>query len=117
MSFLSRLLKGNKKIEEPDSGVTIQRVSRESHHSVSTESENDYVRLGLTADVTEDEKELVSVIASSILAGSKSDVQFKVKSVRGIDMDKINAIAAISAIAAGDYPESVFRLVSIKEVI
>lgn len=120
MSFLSKLLNCNQKtkeIKKTDIGVKIQSISGESAQSVLTEYENEYVRLGLTIDVTEDEKELVSVIASSILAGSESDIQFKVKFVRGIDTDKMNAIAAISAISAGDYPDSVFGLVSIREIV
>jgi hypothetical protein len=44
------------------------------------------------------------------------DSKFRVKSVTGIDTDKEIAAAIVSAVAAGDHPDSHFRLVSITEV-
>lgn len=73
-------------------------------------------KVDFTREITEEEKELVAVIASSIAAGSEPDAKFKIKSIQGIDTDKEIAAAIVSAVLAGDRPDSAFRLVSITEV-
>lgn len=81
------------------------------HNSPPDESEID-----MTLEVSEEEKEIVSLIASAIASGDHPDAKFKVISVKGIDTDKEMAAAIVSAMAAGDHPNSNFRLKSIREI-
>lgn len=64
-------------------------------------------------EVDADEKELVSVIASSILAGDKNDSSWKLKKVLRRNDEKAIVTAIASAILAGDQPESTFKVRSI----
>lgn len=70
----------------------------------------------MTLEVTEEEKELVSVIASAIASGDNPDSSFRIKSIKRIDVDKEIAAAIVAAVAAGDNPNASFRLRSIKEI-
>lgn len=84
-------------------------------NTVDTVSE-DVDSVNFYREVSLEEKELVSVIASAIMAGEKTDSQFVVKEVIGIDTDKEIVAAIVSAIASGDNPDSHFVLKSIEEV-
>lgn len=81
-------------------------------------SEPPYVhpRVDFTMDISEEEKETVSVVASAIAAGSWPDSSFRIKSIRGIDTGREIAAAIVSAVMAGERPDSRFRLVSVTEV-
>ncbi len=72
--------------------------------------------IDFTMDVSEEEKETVSVIASAIAAGSWPDSTFRIRNIRGIDTGREIAAAIVSAVMAGDRPDSQFRLVSVTEV-
>lgn len=76
----------------------------------------DEPKVSFTRDISSEETELATVIASAVAAGSMPDSKFRVKSVTGIDTDKEIAAAIVSAVAAGDHPDSHFRIVSITEV-
>lgn len=65
--------------------------------------------------IDEDLKEIVSIITSAIAAHNNSESQFRVKSIREVDEDKVACAVIASAIMANDVQESKFRLISIKE--
>ena len=67
-------------------------------------------------EVDQEEKELVSVIASSIVAGERSESELRVKNVFLRNEEKAVAVAISSAILAGDCPESTFQLKSITRI-
>lgn len=69
-----------------------------------------------TMEVSEEEKETVSVAATAIAAGSWPDSTFRIRNVRGIDTGREIAVAIVSAVMAGERPDSRFRLVSVTEV-
>lgn len=73
-------------------------------------------KVDFSRNISAEEKEIVAVISSAIVAEGSQDSKFRVKSITGIDMDKEIAAVIISAVAAGDHPNSNFRLVSIKEI-
>lgn len=73
-------------------------------------------RVDFTMEVSEEEKETVSVVASAIAAGSWPDSTFRIRSIRGIDTGREMAAAIVSAVMAGERPDSRFRLVSVTEV-
>lgn len=101
-----------KKKPEPEQKSPVHPQEKQTEQKpVKESSKVDFIR-----EITEEEKELVAVVASSIAAGSHPDAKFKVKSIQGIDTDKEIAAAVVSAVLAGDRPESAFRLVSITEV-
>jgi len=83
---------------------------------VTLEDEDEYVRIGLTRTITDEEREVASVISSAIMAGERPYSQFRIKSVIGIDEDKEAAAVIAAAIAARDYPQAVFKLISVEEV-
>ena len=64
-------------------------------------------------EVDPNEKELVTVIASSILAGDKSDSSWRLKKILLRNDEKAIVTVIASAILAGDKPESTFRVRSI----
>ena len=72
--------------------------------------------LDFTCPVTDEERETVSVIASSILAGDRPDSIIKVRSVTGIDLDKEAAAAIVGAVLSAERSDTVFRLKSITEI-
>lgn len=73
-------------------------------------------KVDFTREISFEEQELVTVIASAVAAGSHPDSAFRVKRVVGIDTEKEVAAVIAAAVAAGGYPDSKFRLVSIKEI-
>lgn len=81
-----------------------------------TEVEDDYIRLGIAYPASAEEKELVSVITSAIMAGDNPDTNVKVKNVYAIDEDKEVAAVMACAIAADDQPSSSFKLKSITQL-
>ena len=76
----------------------------------------DPLNVDMTLEVSDEEKELVALIASAIASGDNPEAEFRVASIKGIDVDKEVAAAIVSAIAAGDNPNSNFILKSIKEI-
>jgi|GEM_PF-2545459 len=75
-----------------------------------------YTRLGLTCEMNAEERELVTVIASAIMAGSQTDTTLKIKQVVKIDKQKEIAAVIAAAIAAQNFPESTFRLIAVNEI-
>lgn len=69
-----------------------------------------------TLPVTEEERELISVIVSSIAAGNYSDSTFQITNVTRIDTDKEIAAAIAAAIATENHPDSQFVLKSIERI-
>ena len=65
---------------------------------------------------SEEEKELVSVIASAIAVGDDPDSNIRVKSIMGIDTEKEIAAGIAAAIAAENYMDSNFILKSIERI-
>ncbi len=63
----------------------------------------------------EEERDIVSIIASAIVSSDLSDATVRVKSVRRVDVDKEAAAVIAAAVMANDSPESTFRLISIEE--
>lgn len=115
MNFLKLIFSNKKEQKNFEENPNVDMYS-ESFKSNKLEYIDDYTKLGLTREVTEEEKEIVSVIASAIFVGDSSGMNVRIKSVVGIDEVKIAAIATISAIATDDHPNSAFRLLSIKEI-
>lgn len=72
--------------------------------------------IDFSCPITDEEHEIVSVIASSILAGDRPDSTIKIKSVTGIDQDKEAAAAIIGAALSVERSNTVFRLKSITEI-
>ena len=77
---------------------------------------DDYVRLGIAKPAGQEEKELVSIITSAIMAGDNPDTHFKIKNVYAIDENKEVAAVVAAAVAAGDKPNSHIRLKSVVEL-
>jgi hypothetical protein len=73
-------------------------------------------RLVFLVPVSEEEKELVSVIASAIAAGDHPDSKIRVKNVMAVDAEKEIVAVIAAALAAEDYPNSHFHLKSIKRI-
>ena len=72
--------------------------------------------LDFSCPVTDEEREIVSVIASSILAGDRPESTVKVRSITGIDLDKEAAAAIVGAVLSAERSDTVFRLKSITEI-
>lgn len=72
--------------------------------------------IDFTLPVNEDEKELVSVIASSIAAGDHPNSSFRVTHIEKIDTDKEIAAAIVAAVMVHDKKDATVRLVSIQEI-
>jgi len=112
MGFFSRLFSTNKSLEQKtDAGLNEQLP-----WNIQSFEEDEYIRTGLTRPITDEEKEIASVIASAIMAGDHLQSQIRVKSVIGIDEGKEAAAVIAAAIAARDYPHAAFKLVSVEEV-
>ena len=74
-------------------------------------------RIVLTKEIfNQEEKELVSLITSSIASSDYPYSKFKINSIQEIDVDKEEAIAVVSSVLANDRPSSKFRCVSINEI-
>ncbi|WFA08135.1 hypothetical protein [Tissierella sp. Yu-01] len=93
-----------------------QEVHNENLDINTNSNPIDNLELDMTLEVSKEEKEVISVIASAIASGDNPDSTFKVKSIKRIDTDKEIAAAIVSAVATGDNPNSSFRLKSIKEI-
>lgn len=65
--------------------------------------------------VADEEKELVSLITSCIVASDQPKSKTQIKSVSEIDIDKEMAVVLVSTILAQDYPQSQFRCVKVEE--
>ena len=72
--------------------------------------------LAFFVPVSEEEKELVSVIASAIAAGDHPDSKISVKNVMAVDTEKEIVAVIAAALAAEDYPNSHFHLKSIERI-
>lgn len=70
---------------------------------------------GITYTVSTEEKEIVSVLLTSILAGSNPDSRFKIKDIVGIDQDKQLAGMMAAMIATGDNPTASYKIISVKD--
>lgn len=110
MSFFSRLFSAKKHFEQK----TDPAFNEAPPPAVHPLEEDEYVKAGLTRTITEEERELVSVIASAIMAGDRPHSQFRIQSVIGIDEDKEAAAVIAAAIAARDYPHAAFKLISVE---
>lgn len=91
-------------------------VSQEISASASTPEVPALAKVDFTREISYEEQELVTVIASAVAAGSHPDSAFRVTRVVGIDTEKEVVAVIAAAVAAGEYPDSKFRLVSIKEI-
>lgn len=111
MSFLSRLFKREEAKQPVDASET-----KQMEQPSLTEIDRRYVNRGLTDIPTDEEKELVSVIAASIMAGNQPDSEFKIKRILKINQERERAVAITAAIMTNDLPTSQFRLVKIEEV-
>ncbi|MBU5310975.1 hypothetical protein KQI38_02960 [Tissierella carlieri] len=108
MGFFDRFRRNTNSMEEEENIESI-------NSNISNEIFDNSV-LDLLLEVSDEEKELVSLIASVIASGDHLDAKFKVTSIKGIDIDKEIAAAIVSAIAAGDNQNSNFRLKSITQI-
>ncbi|SHJ32578.1 hypothetical protein [Lutispora thermophila] len=115
MSFFRRFFSANKHIEQKTETALKEILPHEVQ--VTEDEEDECVRVGLTRTITDEEREIVSLIASAIMAGDRPFSQFRIKSVIGIDEDKEAAVVIAAAIAAKDYPNAAFKLISVEEVI
>ena len=66
--------------------------------------------------VDAEERELVTVIAGSVLAGDQKDSEYQVKTILRRNDEKAVVAAIASAVLAGDHPESSFQVRTIKQV-
>ena len=106
MAFLERFRKNKKDI--PAISSREEKIKLEK------------VTSGLTIEeflpVDQDEKELVTLIASSILAGDRPNSEYRVKTILRRNDEKAVVTAIASAIMAGDNPESTFQVRKIKRI-
>lgn len=69
-----------------------------------------------TRPVTEEEKELVSLILGVIASEHDSGKHFHVQHIEGIDTEKEIVSAIVGAVAANDNPQSHFKITSIERI-
>lgn len=69
-----------------------------------------------TRPVTEEEKELVSLISGVIASEHYSGKHFRVQHIDGIDTEKEIVSAIVGAVAANDNPHSHFKITSIERI-
>lgn len=116
MGFFKKLFSSSKTIGEKNAlnrGIPAASAAPAPPVNVP---EDDYSRLGLTVPIADSEKELVSVIASAVLAGDNPNAKIRVKSVVGINTEKEIAGIVACAVASGANPNSKYRIVSITEI-
>ena len=75
-----------------------------------------YTSLGLVKPVTDAERELVAVLAASILSGDQPDSTFVLKSVQAIDEERMHIAVIAASLAAMEYPDSVMRITKITPI-
>ena len=111
MGFFANLFGKNKQEEHEVAQIAV------APKPVYNEIDTDYVLKGLTDEVEDAaEKELVSVIAASILAGNQPDSEFRVKRILRVNEDRKRAVLITAAIASNDAPNSQFRLHKVEEI-
>ncbi|MGP6138767.1 hypothetical protein [Jeotgalibaca sp. A127] len=84
---------------------------RQKQPDTAARSEVDF-----TLPIDDEEKEVVSVIVSSIAAEHYSGKKFHIKKITRIDTDKEIAAAIVGAIAANDQPDANFVLRKIERI-
>jgi hypothetical protein len=89
----------------------VVQVNTRSGGSPDQRAEVDFARI-----ISDEERELVAVVTSAVLAGSNDSSHMRVRNVTGIDLEKEIAAAIVGAIASGDHPNSQFRLKSIARI-
>lgn len=77
--------------------------------------ETDWEELPAYIDVDEEERELVSVIASSIAAGDNPESQFVIKKIQKISPEARKVSIIATALAAGNDSKSEFVIKKIKQ--
>ena len=99
------------------------RKNKENESANSSQEEkmkNKAVKPKLTIEeflpVDQDEKELVTLIASSILAGDRSSSEYQVKTILRRNDERAVVAAIASAVVAGDCPESTFQIRKIERL-
>lgn len=96
--------------QQPEESPVLQAHTG-NNGSMVHRSEVDFTRI-----ISDEEREVVAVVTSAVLAGSNESAHMRVRNVTGIDTDKEIAAALVAAIAAHDKPEDSFRLHSITRV-
>ena len=95
---------------QPEESPVLQAHTR-SDGSPGQRAEVDFART-----ISDEEREVVAVVTSAVLAGSNESAYMRVRNVTGIDTDKEIAAAIVAAISTHDKPEGSFRLHSITRV-
>ncbi len=114
MGFFSRL-RGKSKAQDSEKPGGIH--PQESAKLPSEPKLNEIEEVNFYRPITSEEKELVSVISTSIAAGDNPNSKFRIVDIQAVDTDKEIAAAIVAAFAANNNPNSHFVLKSIEEVV
>lgn len=106
MAFLDRF----RKAKEDVSAVSSQKVNVETSVPKSKLVIEEFL------PVNQEEKELVTLIASSILAGDRQNSEYHVKKIYRRNDERAVVAAIASSILAGDSPESTFQIRTIERI-